>query len=510
MTEPPPLPEGFVLDAAAPPPLPPGFTLDQSAQPPVPLGQGIVGAATDIPVVGPLLRKANAAIDAATAPSLGYQELPEPTFAERYQSALKRMEQPLAQFSQERPAIDLATRLASTGVATGGLGSTAAGAGLLGMVGSTLPVQIAAGAASGAGISAADAALRGQSLGPAALLGGAFGAAGPVVSRGVAAALPVAAKAAVPATQELKASAKAGYEHPIVKDVEFKPQAVANLADQIHNDLASAGFRPSLASAPGTFSELASMKPPPGVAAVKIADLDSARRALGVYAKQRVEGMPTAEAAAAGRAIAQIDDFLPNLRQSDLLKGDAKAASEILTNARGDYRAYKQAQLAETKMENARIQSASTYGGGNINNALRQAYRPLEVNNFAKASNWSPAAQAALKDVVEGRPLRNIARDIGRSAPTGPVNLGMHAMAAAATGGLSLPFAAASYVAKKIGEAGTQKAARRLSEVIRSESPLARARAAGTPPPTPRNMAVLRQLFLAQAARGAQPLYFPP
>src|SRR5258707_6059944 len=52
---------------------------------------------------------------------------------------------------------------------------------------------------------------------------------------------------------------------------------------------------------------------------VAVDDLDAARKALGQYAKQTIEGRPTAEAAAATQAIAKIDQFLPNLRQSDLL-----------------------------------------------------------------------------------------------------------------------------------------------------------------------------------------------
>jgi hypothetical protein len=472
---------------------------------------GLAGAAADIPVLGPAARKLNAAINAGLAPYVdphlpdSYEKLPEPTFSDRYTHALRLLDAPVKEFAQQNPG-------------------TALLAGLPGTVAASMAIPgsgIVSGALSGAGVSGVDAALRGENPVTAGITGAALGAAAPAVVRAIAPALPVA-KAVAPTTAEHLASAKAGYQHPIVKDVAFKPQAVSDLADTIENDLVGAGFRPRASSAGGVFSELGDMRPGPGVQSVGVDDLDNIRKGLQVYAKQRdAVGMPTTEAAAAGRAIAHIDDFLPNLKQPDLLRGDAQAASKILTDARGDYRAYKQAQLAETKMENARIQAASTYGGGNINNALRQAYRPLEVNNFAKASNWSPAAQAALKDVVEGRLGRNIARDIGRSAPTGPVNLGLHLMAAHATGGLTLPLAAGAYVAKKIGEAGTKKAATRLSEVIRSESPLARKQAPTTNLPAligQQGQSALQALLRAQSLRGASPLplqqstplYFPP
>ena len=465
--------------------------------------RNVIDSALNIPVIAPLARKADAAIRATVSgddPIWGDQ----PTWGDRYTKWLHTLEDPMAKFSQQHPVLDTALGFPATAAASMAL----PGAGIVGS------------AATGAGISAGDAALRGENPATAGLTGGAFGAAAPVIARGVTSALGGrAASAATPTTTELKASAKAGYEHPIVKDVEFKPQAVSDLSDKIQNDLVQAGFRPRSSSAAGTFAELADMKPPAGAQSVGVDDLDNIRRGLGVLAKQRDPvGMPTAEASAAGRAIGHIDEFLPNLKQPDLLRGDAQAASKILTDARGDYRAYKQAQLAETKMENARIQAASTYGGGNINNALRQAYRPLEVNNFAKSSNWSPAAQAALKDVVEGNLGRNIARDIGRNAPTGPVNIALHAHAAALTGGLTLPLAAGAYVAKKVGESGTKRAATRLSEVIRSESPLARKQAAGAPPAlSPQQQALLQTLLRTQSLRGGSPvpllqqapLYFP-
>lgn len=296
---------------------------------------------------------------------------------------------------------------------------------------------------------------------------------------------PKAAEAAIPAIEDVKAAARAGYQAPEVAAVQIKPSAVAGLAAQIENDLTRAGFRPTSKSASDTFAEVRDLRPPQGVQSVSVADLDTARKALSNLSREvDAVGKPTAEAVAAGKAVGHIDNFLPNLNQADLLAGDAAQANSILSAARGNWKSAKQAELAATKMENARIQAASTYGGGNINNALRQAYRPLEVNNYAKTSNWSPAAQSALQDVVEGALFRNAMRDIGRSAPTGPVNIGMHLAAGAptafATGGASIPVSlgvgAATYLAKKLGEAGTKKAAQRLTQTLLKESPLYQAR----------------------------------
>jgi hypothetical protein len=332
---------------------------------------------------------------------------------------------------------------------------------------------------------------KGTALEPVARVGGAFA--------GGAGLGKVAETLAAPAGAELKAAAQAAYKHPVVKDVEFKPQAVGALSGRIQMDLVKDGFRPVQDNAQSTFAVLKDLNPPVGVQSVTVDDLDAARKVLSRYSKQvDAVGAPTTNATAAAKAISHIDDFLPNLQQSDLFRGNAVLASEKLTEARGNWAAYKRSQLADTKMENARIQAASTYGGGNINNALRQAYRPLEVNNYGKIAGWSPEAKDALKDVVEGRLGRNAMRDLGRLAPTGPVNIGLHALNAAATGGASLPIAGAAYVAKKLGERGTKQAAERLSEVLRSQSPLAQQRALAAPV-APRRLTAMQRRLMASA-----------
>lgn len=306
--------------------------------------------------------------------------------------------------------------------------------------------------------------------------------------------------AEVPTAMELKAAAQAGYKAPEVAAVEIKPAAVTNLAASIENDLLQRGFRPTAKSAGDTFGEIRDLRVPSGVESVKVADLDTARQALGNLSREvDAIGQPTAEAAAAGRAISKIDEFLPNLSQSDLLAGDAQKANSILQEARANYKAYKQSSLVDTKQGNAELQAASTYGGGNINNATRQAFRPLLKNNEAGLSGFSPAASAQANQVVKGGALGNTMRQLGRLAPTGPVNMGIHVGAALGTGGATIPVAIGAYAAKKIGEGITRSEVQKLNDIIRRQSPLYASRigqnAAG--------MALL-------PARATQPTRLPP
>lgn len=290
---------------------------------------------------------------------------------------------------------------------------------------------------------------------------------------GLAPALRRAPEVAAPTVEELKDAARAQYQHPDVTAVQINPQSVAGLSAKIESDLANQGFRPSTASAPSTFDEVRNLVPPQGVSGVKVADLDSSRRALGHYAKQvDAYGQPTAEAAAAKIAIKHIDDYLPNLKQPDLLAGDAARATQILDEARGNWGAAKRAEQINTLADNAKIQAASTYGGGNINNATRQALRPLLKNNGAKARGFNDSEMEALSNAVEGSWLGNTLRQVGKLGPDTGLKGLEHIAAAIGSGGTSIPLSATALGARILGDRSTRKAVERLEEQLRSRSPL--------------------------------------
>ncbi len=172
-----------------------GGAATQSKASPITTG-GLVSAALDIPVLGPLARKADAAIRAGAAPYINKtgiaEELPEASFGERYSHALSSLEAPLQKFEAEHPIAAGLANVAGTTAATLPLAATATGARLLGLGGRTLGTQMGAGALSGAGINAADAALRGNDPIAAGAIGGVIGGGVPAVARGVgAAAAPV-------------------------------------------------------------------------------------------------------------------------------------------------------------------------------------------------------------------------------------------------------------------------------------------------------------------------------
>lgn len=316
------------------------------------------------------------------------------------------------------------------------------------------------------------------------------------------------AGAAQPTIEEMKAASRAGYQSPEVAAVQIRPQAVDTLATAIENDLVSSGFRQR--GQANVFDIVDELKNAPG--AVGVADLDSARKALGVIAKEKdAVGAPTANAVAAQKAVRHIDDFLPNLNQADLLAGDAQRANSILGEARQNWGAAKRAEQVKTTLANAELSAAAANSGQNIQNSIRQAFKPLLRNNGAKAVGYSDEELKALNRVVRGDALGGAARFAGNLLGGGG-GLGMLASGAVGyeAGGPAGAIAAglAGKGFKAVGNSATYRAVRDLDRLIRSRSPLALSVAQSLPPQV---VALLpRQSAAMLAALSAQPVLQQP
>lgn len=342
-------------------------------------------------------------------------------------------------------------------------------------------------------------------------------AAAAVVGGGLADTLNRAKSIAAPTVDELKTAARAGYNHPDVAAVRIAPAATEHLADTIASDLQfgpNSGFRPTNPAHAPVFDEVNNLRSNTPQGAVggpmpkTVADLDNVRQALGNLAKEKdAVGQMTPAAAAASRAIDRIDDFLPKLKQGDLLAGDAANANQILETARGNWGAAKRAEEVQTKLENGRIQAASTYGGGNINNATRQALRPLQKDNFRRAGGYNADEKEALARAVEGNWVGNTARQIGKLGPDTGLKGIHHIGAAVATGGASIPLSLATLAAKVGGDVSTRRAVNNLETQLRERSPLHRSNTAAAAPvvagQSGGQRALVRALIASQPYRGA-------
>ncbi len=320
--------------------------------------------------------------------------------------------------------------------------------------------------------------------------------AGAVAGGGVG-ALPKAANAAVPAVDELKAAARAGYQHPEVAAVEIKPQAVSNLAFQIHSDLAKDGFRPI--TTPKAFGVVNELQVPKGIASVKIADLDSVHKALGNVAREvDTVGRPTADAAAASRAVKRLDDFLGNLKQPDLLAGDASLAVPILNDARKNWGAAMRAEDLGVRLTRAERQAAKAGSGANIQNAIKQKVSAV-LDVPQRSVGYSAAEKAQAERVVRGSPAENLLRKAGKLGFNDGLTLMAHAAAAVPSGGASIPIGVAGTIARKAAEKMTSNQAQKLEEMLRARSPLAQQRVASATVPPRSRLSPLQRRLMASA-----------
>src|SRR6185312_4788764 len=297
---------------------------------------------------------------------------------------------------------------------------------------------------------------QGTSLEPYARVGAA------IAGGGLASALSKSPELAAPSVDALKASYKAGIDHPDVKAVTFNPDSLADLHNTIRSDLENKGFRDRRET--NTFSdlnELSNTTPTMARAAgapATVADVESVRKSLGKTAQELgPDFRPTPDAAAASVAVKHIDNWFNNLKQPDLLSGDISKAAPIMQNARGDYAAAMRAQDIQNKAGNAALQAGSSYSGGNINNATRQALRPLAKNDFAKASGYSDSEQAQLSKAIMGNTIGNAARSVGKLAPDSGLKAMEHVAAAYASGGASIPASLATLAAKMAGDYATKR-----------------------------------------------------
>lgn len=288
---------------------------------------------------------------------------------------------------------------------------------------------------------------------------------------GLIAAKPAKLNVVAPSTKELFQAADSNYKNARGLGVEIHPQAVANVADNILTDLHTDGFRDYLA--PKTYRAIDELKNPPGQN-VEIADLEGVRRALGKAAAD------PAEKAAATRGIGAIDDYLANLDPKDVVVNPqfAGKVSAEAQEARGNYAAAKRSEQLDAVEKKADRQANSAGSGTNIDNATRQKIKEV-LNNPKKLRGFSDSEVDQMEKIIRGTPVGNVARLLGKFAPSGVVSGALSAGAGFAAhgplGAVALP--AAGYAAKKAADASTLRLLAKLKNDVRARSPLGKQKA---------------------------------
>lgn len=291
-------------------------------------------------------------------------------------------------------------------------------------------------------------------------------AAGAVLPKVAPKAAP--AKQAAPSIHELKASATKGFESPEVAELAFKPKPIVDYAASVQTKLNEAGIDENLA--PEVFGILSKLQKVPENGFVTGKNVQSLRRMFGNAATS-----PDAtKRKAAAVAMDELDSFLPGISKGDIISGDVAAASKTLEAARGDYAAAKQAEAIDGKRIQAELRASAANSGMNVANTIRQRMADVAIDP-KKQRGLTAGEVAQAEAIARGSRGGNALRTAGNVLGGGG---GLGAIAAATAGGYATggPGAVAplvGYALKSLSNKLTIKQADKLSEAIRSRSPLA-------------------------------------
>lgn len=351
------------------------------------------------------------------------------------------------------PSIGKAIRQGVGGAAGGvGLGAMLpATSGVVGAVRGGLTAapsaQMAAGGAAGAGMEAAKEAGAGPVGQTAAALG-----AGILGGR----AAVRAPKPNIPTTEELSTAASSAYQTADNSGALFAPASYQKFMSDIGDMAERSGLDRELTSnsfrALTRVQDLAQSGMP-----VSLRELDTLRKVIGAAA-----GAPNrADRALAIKMRDALDDYVADATPASLVAGD-ETAINALNSARSLFARSAKSQDIEDIIERADLSASEK------SVALRNEFRML-ARNKRKMRMFSPEEQAAIKDVVRGRPTTNALQMLGSLGSTGTRKILSGAAGAAAGGPIGAVGAlAAESVAQAIANRAAAQQAARVAEFMRS------------------------------------------
>lgn len=360
--------------------------------------------------------------------------------------------------------------------------------------------------------------------GPYGELAGALaGGVGGIAAERRLAAARSSAGAAIPTAEDTIKTAKGQFKAAEDMNLTVTPDFASSAAAKMRADLK--GFDPEaqgvVFKAADRLEGLGKPTPAAPFVPVEMNDAELIRKQLTT-----LKTSPDASIREAARkAITSLQESQTALNPAQVLRGDADLYGQTMQDAIGNYAAGKRSNTVMGKVALGDLNAATAGSGANGDNALRQAIKQLvrPVNNdiVPKASRLGFNAEeiAAMNKVARGTTPGNVARYLGKLAPTGSVSGvlsgGAGFAVAGPVGAVGLPVA--GYLAKKIGDLSTKRSVAALDSLVRSRSPLAAQVASQLPPlliqrlPT-KTQSLLQTLALANpvlASQARQPVGQP-
>lgn len=231
----------------------------------------------------------------------------------------------------------------------------------------------------------------------------------------------------IPTKAELKARSQKAYENAKNAGATVNESSFANAVNDLRTSLLDEGMNQKLTpDAVAALEHIAEHKGP-----LTIKQLETYRK-VAKNAESKSFANP-ADARLAGKIVETIDSYMEGLGPKDIIAGDAKGAVSALNEARDLWSRYRKAGVLDELMQRAELRS-SQFSGSGYENAVRTEFRQLAMNK-KKMRGFSQAEQAAIKKVVNGGPVENTLRLLGKAAPTSIVSAGLGSGAGLAAGG---------------------------------------------------------------------------
>ena len=264
----------------------------------------------------------------------------------------------------------------------------------------------------------------------------------------------------VPELDELSKMAKSAYERAEQAGVVISKNSYRRFIRSLDNELVDAGIDKTLhPKASAAFKRLSESSGKQ----MTLKELDTLRR----IAKGAAKSIEPDERRIARIVVDKLDDYATSLTPGDVKAGDAQAAVNALTEARGLWTRFRKGEVVEDLITRAKDRAAQFSGSG-YENALRTEFRNL-ARNPKRMRGFSAREQKAIRHVARGGPMENALRFIGKFAPTGVVSTALGGGLAYAIGGPAGIALVGGGIAGRIGAKElTKRSAEKASELMRS------------------------------------------
>lgn len=283
------------------------------------------------------------------------------------------------------------------------------GANLAVKIGKGILSGAAAGGLYGAGSGEGGLQNRVRSAGEGALAGAATGAVLPLAGKAIGSMVGAkAGRAAVPDVAALKSSSQALYKAADNQGLLIEPKAFDAAVNRIVFDAQAKGIDKTIHTK--AMAALTRLQEAKGVAN-NLQDVETLRRVVGEAGKS----IDPSERYMAGRIREGLDDFMSNLKPSDVIAGDPKAAVGMIKEARKLWSLKAKGDLLADLYQRAELSPSG------LENGLRTEFRNL-AKNAKKMRGFSPSEQKEIRRIATGGSLQTLLRTVGKAAPTGIVS----------------------------------------------------------------------------------------